>query len=113
METNTCWLRSVNSSGLTVIDLYDLKTKEEYDFVVKKAEVLSEENIMLKEEISLLKKVEESDSELKAMYEETLSSQVQTAPPGEAEVRQTEEQIPEPVVTEAAAGTEFPSGSRW
>ena len=85
----------------------DLKTKEEYDFVVKKAVVLSEENIMLKEEISLLKKVEESDSELKAMYEETLSRQVQTAPPGGAEVRQTEEQIPElPVVTETGAETE-------
>lgn len=85
----------------------DLKTKEEYDFVVKKAEVLSEENIMLKEEIALLKKVEESDAELKAMYEETLSRRVQVAPSGGTEVRQTGEQIPElPMVTDAAAGTE-------
>ena len=49
-----------------------LKREEEYNAVIKKVQVLSEENFMLKEEVRLLKAVEESDADLKEMYEETM-----------------------------------------
>ena len=63
-----------------------LKREEEYKDIIKKVQVLSEENFMLKEEVRLLKVVEESDANLKEMYEETLGRETeevgaQTDPP--------------------------------